>query len=248
MIGVKKKKRRPKKRKWKRTLRNFVVGAVGPVLLRIWTWTLRIRYVDVKHQHNGMPWGRTHGVYVFWHQRMLVFAALYRNSDVRILISQHGDGDMIARVVERLGFRPVRGSSTRGGTRAILEILRQKTEDFTIAITPDGPRGPRHVFQEGAIYLASRTGLPIYPVVVSFKRHAKLPTWDGFILPCPFTATVVRLGKPFEVPRNADREAIEAVRAEVEKSLRDLTETTDKNLLELFRRGKKTLPPVKPEP
>ena len=113
MIGVKKKKRRPKKRRWKRTLRNFVIGAVGPVLLRIWIWTLRIRYVDVKHQHNGMPWGPTHGVYVFWHQRMLVFAALYRNSDVRILISQHGDGDMIARVVERLGFRPVRGSSTR---------------------------------------------------------------------------------------------------------------------------------------
>jgi len=238
---------RPKKRKWKRKLRNFIVGAIGPVLLRIWIWTLRIRYVDVGYQIRGMPWGRTHGIYVFWHQRMLVFAALYRNSDVRVLISQHGDGDMIARVVERLGFRPVRGSSTRGGIRATLEILRQDTKGVTIAITPDGPRGPRHAFQEGAIYLASRTGLPIYPVAVACKRHAKLPTWDGFILPCPFTATVVRIGEPFEVPRNADREAIVVARQEAEQRLRELTETTDRNLVELFRTGEKTLPPVEPQ-
>jgi lysophospholipid acyltransferase (LPLAT)-like uncharacterized protein len=248
MNTAEKTRRRPKKRKWKRELRNFVVAAIGPALLRAWMWTLRIRYVDIGCQIRGMPWGRSHGVYVFWHQRMLVFAALYRNSDVRVLISQHGDGDMIARVVERLGFRPVRGSSTRGGIRATLEMLRQNTEGVTIAITPDGPRGPRHAFQEGAIYIASRTGMPIYLVAVSCKRHVQLPTWDGFILPCPFTATVVRIAEPFEVPRNADRAGIEVARQEAERRLRELTETTDRNVAELFRTGDKTLPPVEPEP
>jgi lysophospholipid acyltransferase (LPLAT)-like uncharacterized protein len=141
---------------------------------------------------------------------------------------------MIARVVALLGMQPVRGSSTRGGSRAVLEILRDKKSDVTIAITPDGPRGPRHHFHEGAVYLASRTGLPVFPVAVSFQHFGRLPTWDQFVVPRPFTRTIVRLGEAVRVPPDSDREGIEAVRRSLEETLRALTEETDANFSALY--------------
>jgi lysophospholipid acyltransferase (LPLAT)-like uncharacterized protein len=183
---------------------------------------------------NGMPAAPSNGIFVFWHQRMFAFAGFFRNSGARVIISEHGDGEMIARIIARLGMEPVRGSSTRGGARAMLELLREKDSRVNIAITPDGPRGPRHAFHEGAVYLASRTGLPIYPLAIAFKRYAQLPTWDGFIVPAPFTRALVRLGEAHRVPPDIDREGLEAARRRVEESLRTLTDTADREFARLY--------------
>jgi len=224
-------------RRWRRHLlrriRNFLVAAIGPPLIRCWIGSLRIRWMNITYRKGRLPF-RPSGIYVFWHQRMLALAGAFVNSGFRVLVSQHGDGEMIARVVALLGMQPIRGSSTRGGSRAVLEILRGKTSDVMIAITPDGPRGPRHRFQEGAVYLASRTGLPVFPVAVSFERFGKLPTWDQFIVPRPFTRALVRLGEAVRVPPDADRERIEAVRKALEETLRALTEATDANFSALY--------------
>ncbi|MBI4601300.1 MAG: lysophospholipid acyltransferase family protein [Planctomycetes bacterium] len=228
---------RPRKRRWRhlqRRVRNWIAGLIGPTVIWAWTRTLRIRSAGAVRTRGTMYFGEGAGIYVFWHQRMLVLAGIYRRSGTRVLISEHGDGELIARIIGRLGMKPIRGSSTRGGVRATLELLREVESDVNFAITPDGPRGPRHVFQEGAIYLASRTGLPIYPVTVACRRRWQLPTWDGFIVPLPFTATIVRFGEPLRFPADLSREQLEAARLEAERRLRDLTEDTDREFEALY--------------
>jgi hypothetical protein len=221
-----------------RTLRNFLAGLLGPPLIRAWVGTLRVRFHGDLSVADRFVLGPTRGIYVFWHQRLLFFAGHYRGSRFRVVISTHGDGEMIARVIARLGMVPVRGSSTRGGSRAVLELVRNGADPVNVAITPDGPRGPRHHVQQGAIYLASRTGLPVYPAVVSFARSASLRTWDRFILPCPFTRALVCLGNPLRLPENASREAIEEARQALEAGLRELTRTADEDFARLYGEAK----------
>jgi hypothetical protein len=208
--------------------------------VRAWTRSLRFRWLGKDIQvEDGIPANAPGGIYVFWHQRMLALAGIFRNSGFRVLISEHGDGEMIARIIARLGMRPVRGSATRGGARAVLELLRGERERVRIAITPDGPQGPRHFFHEGAVYLASRTGLAIHPVAVAFKRYKELPTWDGFILPVPFSPAIVRVGDPISIPAGLDREGMEAARKQLEDTLRGLTESTDREFDDLWARAMK---------
>jgi lysophospholipid acyltransferase (LPLAT)-like uncharacterized protein len=136
-------------------------------------------------------------------------------------------------------MRTIRGSSRRGGAQAVREMLAADARTVNLAITPDGPRGPRHVFQAGAVYVASRTGLPVYPATIAFRRACKLPTWDGFLLPCPFTRALLRLGAPVEVPPEIERESIEGWRGQLEDRLRRLTEETDRSFEELYRQAKR---------
>lgn len=223
-----------KKKRRGRQLRNWIIGFVGPTLLRLWLRSLRLRglgQLNSTRRRIQVPLG---GIYVFWHQRILTLSAAFKGSGIRILISQHGDGEMISRVILGLGMIPVRGSSTRGGARACLEILRGPNSDASLAISPDGPRGPPRVFQNGAIYLASRTGFPIYPITVTVRRCWYLPTWDKFLLPCPFSRALFHLGEPIVVPPDAGRETIEALRQEAESKLRELTEVTDREFEVLY--------------
>jgi hypothetical protein len=143
-------------------------------------------------------------------------------------------------------MQPVRGSSTRGGTKALLEILREKELQGALAITPDGPRGPKFVFREGAVYLASKTGLPIHLVTVSFQHYWSLPTWDGFIIPRPFSRTIVRLGDTIHVPPDIGREGLESHRKRIEEKLVDVTQSTDREFRELYEKAKdfKSLDPA----
>lgn len=223
----------------RRKLRNLTVGLVGPPLVRLWTRSLRIRWLGEIRVRNGVPDTATNGIVVFWHQRLLLFGGYFRNSGYHALISQHRDGDMLARVVARLGMRPVRGSTTRGGTRALREILTEDLSRLRLAITPDGPRGPRHVFQAGAVYVAARTGLPVYPVTVAYARAWSLRSWDGFLLPHPFTRGLVHLGEPVRVPDVAERESVESWRLELERSLRELTNRTDEEFEKLYAEGRR---------
>lgn len=218
-------------------MRNYLVGLVGPPLVRLWCGTLRVRWLGFPCRKGRLP-GTPRGIYVFWHQRMLALAGLFARSGFKVLVSQHGDGEMIARIVERLGMEAVRGSTTRGGAKAVLEILREKGDRVMLAITPDGPQGPRYHFHEGAVYLASRSGLPIHLVAASFRRFVVLPTWDGFILPRPFTKALIRIGGTVPVPPDLDRDAIEETRARIEASLRKLTEDTDREFQDLHVQAK----------
>jgi len=171
---------------------------------------------------------------MFWHERLIGMATVSQIQPSWILVSEHGDGEMLALALKQLGYRPRRGSSTRGGTKALLQMLRGDDGDMGVAITPDGPRGPAQELGKGVIFLASRAGLPIYPMTTSFSACWKLPTWDRLILPAPFSQAITVLGEPIHVPAKLRREELEMHRQQIEQALRSLTEDTDRNFDQLF--------------
>ncbi len=143
------------------------------------------------------------------------------------MISQHRDGEFIARIIERLGFVTVRGSTTRGGTKAIFEMCEKASCGYDVGVTPDGPRGPGFCVHPGIIYMAQRSGLPIVPITNSARHRWTLSSWDGFIIPRPFSRAVVMLGEPIHVPPDSDARQLEAIRTKLESRLRELTGKAD---------------------
>jgi len=166
-------------------------------------------------------------IYALWHSRMLGLLFTHRFRDVHVLISRHRDGELIAQVMKRLGCIPVRGSTTRGGTEALFQMA-EKVKEGDMAITPDGPRGPAYHFQMGAVSLAQRTGCPIVPIACSARSRKVLRSWDGFIIPFPFTTLVVVYGDPIWVEKGCDEAALEAKRQEAEAALCATTAMADR--------------------
>jgi lysophospholipid acyltransferase (LPLAT)-like uncharacterized protein len=210
--------------RWRR-LQLWVIQHVGAAVLRLWFATIRLRWSG--SEFAGPPRGRRNAIFVFWHQRLLCFLYTHRGSEGHVLVSRSRDGEIVARLLLGLGFAPVRGSSRRGGAGAVRELLDVVGDGRDVGITPDGPRGPARVCKPGAIYLASRSGLPLVPLSVSYRRFWALQSWDRFQLPWPWTSAVVHAGEPIWVPADLDAEGVEAWRARVEAALEQVTAMTD---------------------
>ncbi|MGE0085209.1 MAG: lysophospholipid acyltransferase family protein [Desulfococcaceae bacterium] len=163
-----------------------------------------------------------------WHSRILIFTYLYRTWNVATMVSQSDDGEIIARILKQQGFEPVRGSTTRGGARALAGLVRLVKEGYTAVLIPDGPQGPRYKIQPGVISLAKKTGVPIIPVTYSARKAFFFPSWDRFMLPRPFNHCHVIYGEPFFVPENADRPAEEMLRIRLENELNRITAEADR--------------------
>ena len=188
------------------------LGRLGVLVLRIVGSTWRIRsYGHVP----GAPW---RFILAFPHGDMLVPAITFRRQPGAIMISQHGDGEVIAQVLQRMRKHAVRGSSTRGGTRAFLEMLRVH-DALPWAVTPDGPRGPRGTVHEGVIQLAAESGRPIVPAGYAAARSRRLRSWDRFLIPAPFTRVVGHYGEPMAVPADIDADARKRLARELEQRL-----------------------------
>jgi lysophospholipid acyltransferase (LPLAT)-like uncharacterized protein len=177
---------------------------------------------------NGSP-----SIFAFWHGRLLMMTAGHRGKKVAIPISRHQDGEFISRTIKYFGYRSVRGSTTRGGFSAMRKMMRAFEEGYDIAITPDGPRGPRYRVQKGIIELARRTGTMILPVSFSASRKKVFRSWDRFLLPYPFAKGVFILGEPLRVPRHIDEDVFEQKRLLLEGRLREITDRADR----YFERG-----------
>jgi lysophospholipid acyltransferase (LPLAT)-like uncharacterized protein len=181
--------------------------------------TLRYRYrflgVDVDPHQRGLT---KRYIYAFWHENMLLLATHYARPDVYVLISQHADGQLIAEVCRHLGFRTVRGSTTRGGPDAVRQMLRLGGGAH-LAVTPDGPRGPRRRVQQGLVYLAARTGLPVVPVGIGYHKPWRMRSWDRLALPRPWSLGVCVGGKPVHVPADLDRSGLAEYVRRVEEAL-----------------------------
>jgi hypothetical protein len=216
----------------------WFVGWAGPLLVRAWFATIRLRWYGGAYLHPD-PRTRRHGIGVFWHQRLLGFGYTHGRFRPRILISQSRDGDLIARVSSGLGCVPIRGSSRRGAAGAMRGLLAEAQSGYDIAITPDGPLGPLRVFQVGAVYLASQTGLPIVPTSISYGRCWRFNSWDRFVLPWPCTWGVVHVGDAVTVPPGLDAAGLETWRSRLETILREHTDTTDARAQELYRAGRR---------
>ena len=124
------------------------------------------------------------------------------------MISRHADGEVIARIVKSLGYRTIRGSTTRGGVRALLESAQVVNDGIVVAITPDGPRGPRHVFSPGAVIVAQRTSRPIIAIAATASRAWRLRSWDRHVVPKPFASVTIRYSRAEYVNADDARDAV----------------------------------------
>jgi lysophospholipid acyltransferase (LPLAT)-like uncharacterized protein len=202
------------------------IGFLGAALIHWWVGTLSIRLRTV----NGQPLfpvqaGFNEGscLYAFWHENILAPCGYFGRRDIHVLIGEHADGEMIAQIAGRLGFGLIRGSSTRGGIKAMRQMIRASAGNH-IVVMPDGPRGPRRHIEPGLLYLASRTGLPIILVGIGHDRPWRLKTWDRFCLPRPFSRAIVLAAEPIRIPEDAKKEQLEEYRLRLETMLSDLTD------------------------
>jgi lysophospholipid acyltransferase (LPLAT)-like uncharacterized protein len=163
----------------------------------------------------------------FWHGRLLAMPFAYEGGRSKVLISRHRDGEFIARIIRYFGIGTVRGSHRKGAVSSVREILAELRQGTMVAITPDGPKGPRYHVKQGIIEMARITRSPIVPVTYSASKKRVFASWDRFVLPYPFSKVVFLWGDPVYVARDLDSNAIEAMRQAVEKTLVSLTEAAD---------------------
>ncbi len=172
-------------------------------------------------------------IFLFWHNRLALCVELYHRfrlphsaaRGMAALISASKDGAMLSVIFERFGVQPVRGSSSRRGAQALRELTTWSERGYDLAITPDGPRGPRYVLADGAVGLACVTSRPV--ILFSYFLHWKisLKSWDGFQIPLPFSVCEVSVGRVFEAPANGSGNDVvrEAFRQQLETELRSIT-------------------------
>lgn len=167
-----------------------------------------------------------HFILAFWHGRQFFMPYSYHGKRINILISQHGDGEIVSRAMRYFGFGSVRGSSTRGGFKAFRELFKLSRHS-DIAITPDGPKGPLYQVQVGIIELARLTALPIIPVTFSSSSRKILKSWDQFMIPGFFSKGVFIWGNPIFVDKGATPAQVEMKREELEHTLNEITKEAD---------------------
>lgn len=219
------------RRVWKRYRTHPIVLAVltrlGTLLLRGLYWSLRVSRVggEVLDRFTRAEGKRV--LLAFWHGRLLMMPFVYPQVSWAIMVSRHPDGEYISRVVERFGIHAVRGSARRGGPWALLGMVRASRRGHHLAITPDGPLGPREEVKPGATELASLAGTPIVPAAFAASPGKFLQTWDRFLIPYPFGRGVFAFGEPILVSPKAGPEEMEKARVLLEERLRHVTALAD---------------------
>lgn len=195
------------------------------LIIRTWRLITRMKMASADgRQHPADP-AVTPFMYLFWHEGLL--APLTLQTRIRVLISQHTDGELIAQVCQRVGMDTVRGSPTLGARQALLEMIRGANDPRHFAITPDGPRGPRRRLKPGAILVASKTGLPIVPIGVGFTSAWRFDSWDRFALPLPASTMLMVYGEPIHVPAELSRRDLVEWVKHVEARLEELSDHAD---------------------
>ncbi len=215
----------PHQAKWHQRL----AAALLFFLIRCMAATIRFRMDD----RSGYFWGAppVKNIFAIWHNRLALSVILYQRyvrkfasgRRMAAMVSASRDGGMLAQILEDFGVEPVRGSSSRRGGQALIEMTSWAERGLDLAITPDGPRGPRYEVQEGVIATAQLTGLPIVPVSYHLNWKIRLNSWDGFQIPLPFARCDVIFGKPLAIPRELSDEQRESYRKQLEEYLRSIT-------------------------
>lgn len=164
-------------------------------------------------------------IYAFWHNRVFLSTYFWRRRRIVVMTSQSFDGEYIARFIQRFGYGAARGSSTRGATGAVVEMVRLMRAGCPTAFTIDGPKGPPYVAKMGAVLLAKKTGHPVLPFTITAEKiwEAKR-SWDGFQVPKLFTRALVGIAPPIFVSPNADEDALKAKRDELQRALDKLNQ------------------------
>ena len=195
-----------------------LVPRLASLLIRAIRATMRLRCTGREGLESIRAQGSAY-IHAFWHGHLFLMPYAYPGGRMAILISEHRDGEYIARTMGRFGHRSVRGSTTSGGAMALRQAVRLAREGWDLGFTPDGPCGPRHKVQMGVIAASRLSGLPIVPVAFAASRAKVARSWDGFIVPMPFSRGVFVYGDPMEVSPAAAEVDMEAARVTLEAAL-----------------------------
>jgi lysophospholipid acyltransferase (LPLAT)-like uncharacterized protein len=211
------------------------IAGVGAPLIGALGRTLRWRVEGREHFDGVFAAGRQ-PIMAFWHGRIMPGTLYFRDRGIVVITSENFDGEWIARIIERFGYGTARGSSSRGGVKALVQLKRDMQEGKPAAFTLDGPRGPARVAQPGAVWLAKATGNPILPFHMEAARHWTLGSWDATQIPKPFSDVTVAIGEPLWVAADATDPEVEEKRLELEARLRALEQRALTMLTESRRR------------
>ena len=215
----------PHKPKWHQRVAAWMIYS----LIRLVALTLRYKWTDRSGFFDGKP--AAPAIYCIWHNRLALSMITYygyikkhnQSAGLAVMVSASKDGGFLSGILECFGVQPVRGSTSRRGHQALRELTTWAKREFDLAITPDGPRGPCYVVQDGIIALAQLTEMPIIPVSYNLGWKLRLKSWDRFQIPLPFSWCEMIYEKPVRVLRNATETEREQVRLQVEAALKGMT-------------------------
>jgi len=204
-------------------LLNKLATAIGVLLVRLLFWTCRIEvHADFPEANPYLSTGDERYLYCIWHDQIVMTIFSGRPNNLAGLVSQHQDGSYVADTMRWRGIQSVRGSTSRGGGRAMREMIK-KTQDLHIAITPDGPRGPRREIKSGLVFLASHANRAIIPTAYACRRCWRISgSWTDMMIPKPFTKVVVRGGSPFVVSGQIRRAELDFFTAKLQAEMERL--------------------------
>ena len=196
---------------WRQKLTIRLAARAFYILIKTVGSTLKFEiegaeYLDEIKQNGKLP------IFCFWHEQIFAATYYFRNQNIIVLTSQSFDGEYIARFIKRFGYGAARGSSTRGGVGALIEMIRLMKNNFPAALTIDGPKGPPRVAKSGAGFLAKKTGNPIVPISFAAEKFRAVGSWDKLQIPKMFSRVKIIVAKPFFVEARVDDAQIETAR------------------------------------
>ena len=211
-----------RRKRWK----VATAALAGKLVMHLLAALLRMRKQPfdsvARHRRDGVGL-----IFAIFHGSHFPTLRAYRNRGAYVITSKSADGEILTRILGSFGFKTVRGSSTRGGTRAAVDLAQHVKAGSDAAIAVDGPRGPRHEAKPGTILLAKLTGCSIIPSAAALSRYWQVNSWDKYRIPKPFSRAVIVFGEAMTVPPDANAEMIEAKRVELQKQMIDLQHQAD---------------------
>ncbi len=213
--------------KLKRILYFYILPYIGLVFVKLLSLTFRIKVIGQEIEENINKSGNSL-IYASLHQRFILGATFFmKRKPIVVMVSHSLDGELINRIIHMLGWSTVRGSSSRGGDKAMKELIIMARRGFRIVHGIDGPTGPYGVVKPGLIRMAQITGVPIVPIIFSPERKWIFNSWDRCMLPKPFTRLIVRFGNAITIPRDVDEAEFEEKRIFMESVMKELYNVTD---------------------
>jgi len=199
-------------------LKLRILSGSALFLIYLFNQTYRLEIVDLREKADKVNFDIP-GLYCVWHRHIWVSSYVFRRRGYITLASRSEDGEYISRVLDKLKYKVVRGSSSRGGTSALRKLYRSLNKNKKVIVTPDGPRGPLREVKPGVIYLQSKTGVQVYPIGLAAKRKKTFASWDKFILPYPFTRVVLVIGRAVKLsPKTGITERCLLLEQEIKKA------------------------------
>jgi lysophospholipid acyltransferase (LPLAT)-like uncharacterized protein len=210
-----------------RLLNLQIFPYIGLFIVKIISSTYRIRIINPEIERDVLKRGHI-PIYASWHQRFFPGITFFASrKPISIMISQSKDGELISRIVNVLGWYPVRGSSSKGGRQALREIKKLVHEGYKVGHIVDGPRGPLGIVKSGLLFIAQASGMPIVPVITSAEKKWVFNSWDRFMVPKPFSRVIIRFSDEIRIPRELQRSDFEEKRSSIENTLKKLYIETD---------------------